>query len=508
MPPVIATAIGPVLGVLVSGGLRSRNLVRRCGIHFVALSHALALDGRLLERRRLGRGLRVREHVLGEVQVRCPLNRCLRFRRTVAVLDALQRQRQPATLRVDLQDQDRNGVPLRHDLTRVLDVVLRELGDVHEPFDARKDLDERAERHDLRHAALDDVALLVLLEHLLPRVGLRLLEAERDALALAVDVEHLHLHLLADVEHLGRVVDVRPRELADMDQAVHAVEIDEGAEVDDVRDRAVDDVARVEAVEDRLAHLLALVLQHCAAREHDVVARAVELDHLATQLLSHELVEVLHAADVDERRREETAHTEIEDQTALDDLDHAADDRLAGLGRALDRLPRDLEARALLRQDQPAFGVLLRQHECVDLVADRDLVARVDRAADRELGNRNDALGLVADVDQHLVLVDAHDLAVDDLALVDRWEGGLVVWDQLAVWTGNPNAVAGNPCVGLFRRQSGGQCTQRSPAPPDGGTGALLLPTHDKSITPPIVVAGSARYGRFGLPYVLRLKSS
>ena len=72
-----------------------------------------------------------------------------------------------------------------------------------------------------------------------------------------------------------------------------------------------------------------------------------------------------------------------------------------------------------------------------------DLVGRVDRAADRELGDRDDALGLVADVDEHLVLVDAHDRAVHDLALVDRGEGGLVVRDQLAVGTGDPDAFFG-----------------------------------------------------------------
>ena len=202
-------------------------------------------------------------------------------------------------------------------------MVLRELGDVHEALDARQDLDEGAERDHLRHAALDDVALAVALDHLLPRIGLRLLEPERDALAVAVDVEHLDLDVLADLEHLGRVVDVAPGELGDVDQAVHAVEVDEGAEVDDVRDLAVDDVARVEPVEDRLAHLLALVLEHGAAREHDVVARAVELDHLAAELLAQELVQVLDAADVDERRGQEAAHAEVEDQAALDDLDHA-----------------------------------------------------------------------------------------------------------------------------------------------------------------------------------------
>src|SRR4029453_12825569 len=100
--------------------------------------------------------------------------------------------------------------------------------------------------------ALDSVALLVLLEHLLPRVGLRLLQPERDPLALAVDVEQLYLDLLADLEPLGRMVDVRPRELGDVDEAVHPVEVDERAEVDDVGDRPLDDIARVEPVEDRL----------------------------------------------------------------------------------------------------------------------------------------------------------------------------------------------------------------------------------------------------------------
>src|SRR6185436_13652906 len=119
---------------------------------------------------------------------------------------------------------------------------------------------------------------------------LRLLEAERDPLPVAVDVEHLDLDGLADLEHLGRMVDVAPGELGDVNQAVHAVEIDERAEVDDVRDLAVDDVARVEPVEDRLAHLLALVLENGATGEDDVVPRPVELDHLAAELLAEELV--------------------------------------------------------------------------------------------------------------------------------------------------------------------------------------------------------------------------
>ncbi|MFZ0041132.1 MAG: hypothetical protein WAK93_07490 [Solirubrobacteraceae bacterium] len=60
------------------------------------------------------------------------------------------------------------------------------------------------------------------------------------------------------------MVDVGPRELGDMDQAVDPVEVDERAEVDDVGDRALDDLTGLEAVEDPLAILFALLLEHGA----------------------------------------------------------------------------------------------------------------------------------------------------------------------------------------------------------------------------------------------------
>ena len=229
------------------------------------------------------------------------------------------------------------------------------------------------------------------------------------------------------------MVDVRPRELGDVDQAVDAVEVDERAEVDDVRDLALDDEAGLQAVEDLLALLLALLLEHGAAREHDVVARAVELDDLALDLRAHVLVEVRHAADVDQRGGQEAAHPEVDDQAALDDLDDRALDGLAGLGRGLDAPPRLLEAGALLGHDEAAVLVLLGEDEGVDLLAQLDLVVRVDVLADGKLVGGDDPLALVADVDEDLVVVDADDTAGDDLALLEGGEGGVVVGDDLPV---------------------------------------------------------------------------
>src|SRR4051794_35498543 len=309
----------------------------------------------------------------------------------------------------------------------------RELGDVDEALDAVEDLHERAERDDLRHRALELVADVVGVDDPLPRVLLGLLEAQGDALAVTVDVQDLDLDRVPDVEDLARVVDVRPRELGDVDEAVDAVEVHERAEVDDVRDDALDDQARLEAVQDLLALLLALLLEHGPSRQDHVVARPVELYDLALDGLAHVLVEVRDAPDVDERRGQEAADAEVDDEAALDHLDDGAGDRRARLVGRLDRPPCLLEARTLLGHDEATVLVLLGEDEGVDLLAELHLLVRIHVLADRELVLRDDSLGLVADVDEDLVLVDADDTSADDLALLEGGEGGVVVRDDVAV---------------------------------------------------------------------------
>src|SRR4029079_18289192 len=136
-------------------------------------------------------------------------------------------------------------------------------------------------------------------------------------------------------------------------------------------------LARLAPAEDLLADLFALLLQHRAAREDDVVAGAVQLDDFALERLAHELVKVVDATDVDQRGGQEATHPEVEDEAALDDLDDAAFDRFAGLGRGLDPAPGLLEAGALLGEDEAPLGVFFGEDERVDLLAELDLVARV-----------------------------------------------------------------------------------------------------------------------------------
>ena len=92
----------------------------------------------------------------------------------------------------------------------------------------------------------DLVALLVVLAELHPRIRLALLEAERDAAALLVDVEHHDLDLVADLHDLVRIdVLVRPIHLGDVHEAFDAfLDLREAAVVGDVRDLAEETRAR------------------------------------------------------------------------------------------------------------------------------------------------------------------------------------------------------------------------------------------------------------------------
>ncbi len=218
-----------------------------------------------------------------------------------------------------------------------------------------------------------------------------------------------------------------------MDQSIDTLEVHEGPEVDDVRDVPLDYLSGFQLVEDLLASLLALLLEDRAAREDDVVALAIDLDHLALEHLAHELVQILDPTDIDQRCGEEAPDSEVEDEASLDHLDHLAFYDLARIGSFLDLAPCLLEPCALLGEDQASLLILLGQDESINLLAELDLFAGIHRLADREFARRYDALRLVADVYEYLVLVDPDHLAMNHVALLEGLDRGVVVGYELAV---------------------------------------------------------------------------
>ena len=86
-----------------------------------------------------------------------------------------------------------------------------------------------------------------------------MLHAERDSLALGVDLEDLDLDGVVDLDDLARVRDPAPAHVRDVAQPVDPAEVNEGTEVGEVLDDALDDRAFVKTLEELLLLGLALL---------------------------------------------------------------------------------------------------------------------------------------------------------------------------------------------------------------------------------------------------------
>src|SRR2546427_5007596 len=310
----------------------------------------------------------------------------------------------------------------RHDLRGVSHVARpAHLGDMDQPLDPRLELDERPVVRDRHHLALHARAHRVFGGDVLPGVWLQLLQAEADALTLPVDVEDLDLDFLPDVHHLGRVRHAAVAHVGDVEQAVHASQVDEGAEVGDVLDDALPRLADLQLLHQHVALGLALGFEQHAAAHHDVAAPLVRLVDLEFEALPQQLVDIGHAPQGDLTAGEERVHPhQVHHHAAFDLLDERARDGLVLLVGFADPFPDPHEVGLLLREDDCAFLILEVLEEYLDLVP------FLERARVLELVDRHGAFRLESDVENDGGVGHAEYLRFDDLALFDIGERPLV----------------------------------------------------------------------------------
>ncbi len=327
----------------------------------------------------------------------------------------------------DRQHHRLDDVALAEHLARVADAPRpAHLADVDQPLDAFGQLDEGAVGLQAHDPAAHDRADRVLDLDVVPGIRLELLEAQGDALALAVEVQHLDAHHLADLEHLARVPDAAPAHVGDVQQAVEAEQVDKRAEVGQVLDHAGAHLAVLDLLDELLAVEGALLLEQLAAAHHHVATLGVDLDQLELERLADVVLDVRHVLDVDLARRQERVHADVDDEAAAHLAHDAPADLLAFLAAAHGLLPAHLALRLDLAQHDQTVGILELLEEDVDLVAHLVLV---DRRA--ELADRNHPFGLVADVDHHVLAADQSDPAFEQRAFFDFLDRAVVEAAQL-----------------------------------------------------------------------------
>ena len=193
-----------------------------------------------------------------------------------------------------------------------------------------------------------------------------------------------------------------------MDEAVDATEVDEHAERRDRADGALDLLPDLEAAEQLVALLAALLVEGHLLRQDEPVGLAVDLEDLEPELAADERLQLLGdllggvawllvprtAREVDDLAdRHEAADAAVDDEAALVVVDDRRLDDDARLELLLHRAPLALEAGAAEREDDVAFGRLRLQD------VDEDRVADVERrlalaVATEQLAVADDAFAL------------------------------------------------------------------------------------------------------------------
>ena len=176
------------------------------------------------------------------------------------------------------------------------------------------------------------------------------------------------------------MTEAAPRHVGDVQQAVHAVEVDERAEIGEVLDRALDHVADLDAFQELLAFLRALLLDDFAAAEDDVFPVVVDFDDLEIVGVADELLEILRRDDVDLRAGQKRLDADVDDEAAFDDGLHLALDQAVALEDRDDLVPVLPVGGLLLREDDHALVVFETLEEDFDFVADFDVVDVIEFA--------------------------------------------------------------------------------------------------------------------------------
>src|SRR5215470_17034984 len=208
------------------------------------------------------------------------------------------------------------------------------------------------------------------------------------------------------------MVDAAPGDVGHVQESVDTTQIHEGAVVGDILDDTLEDLALLQVRHQLRTRLGAALLEHGAARDHDVAARAVHLQDLEGLGRAQERRDVAHGANVHLAPGQEChGAIEIDGETTLDAPEDGASDALVLLEMLLELGPGLFATRLLARELRVAVLVLHPLEVNLDGIPRLDLRRLARR---REFLDRHATFGFEAHIDQHHVVLDRNNASLDD----------------------------------------------------------------------------------------------
>ena len=147
-----------------------------------------------------------------------------------------------------------------------------------------------------------------------------------------------------------------------MNESVHAAEINERTEGDNRRDLSMTNFAGLEIVEEVIASFLLVLFKEGTTGKNNVVAIAIELDDLGVDCHADVWLKIANATKFNKRCRKESAKSDVDDESTLNDFDDGSVNNAFFFLFLLDLAPSLFVLSALLRKNEATLFVLKRKN--------------------------------------------------------------------------------------------------------------------------------------------------
>src|ERR1700676_1641004 len=294
-------------------------------------------------------------------------------------------------------------------------------------FDSLFQLDENAVVDDADNFAFYFAAGGIFFRGVDPGIWHQLLQAERDALLFLVELQNDDVQLLLRLHDVGRMLHAAPAQVGEVEQTVDAAEIGEGAVFGDVFHVAVHDLTFGERFHQLGALGVELFFENGAAADDYVATAAVQLGDADLDFGASQIVQILGGPEIKLRAGQERADTYVDNEAALDAIDHFASDGFLGFVGGFDFFPSAAAENFLVGENREAVFVLA----CA-LHFNRGVGLGARNVRLGKFGRGDQAFGFAAEVHDHAVFRVGDDLYFDNFVLRGSFVLLVVLLHQLA----------------------------------------------------------------------------
>src|SRR5262249_25462089 len=153
--------------------------------------------------------------------------------------------------------------------------------------------------------------------------------ADGNAFFFLVHTDDVDFEILVDVDHVARVLHPAPAHIGDVQQAVDAAKVHERAELGNVLDNALANLAWGDFGKQFLLLFLAFIFNEFSPTHHNVPAGFIDLEDFAANFLADVVADVRGPADINLAGRQEDIDADVDEQATLDLASDAAGHHVA-----------------------------------------------------------------------------------------------------------------------------------------------------------------------------------